>query len=107
MTYPTSTKQDIYENLPALKEYALLLLMQEYSEDDNWETLEVGDKMFDFNIFDWEDDNREPIVCVTVYPVVIDGHQFAKTDMSNFVPLYQKSQSGEITPRRDLTKVAQ
>lgn len=93
-----STLQDIHENKTALYEFAEYLLTRkgwEYEMDD-WAQHIVDDKVFDFNIFLWEDDGDDAVV-VTVHTAYVDENDYWQTDMSNFVSLLQLNlRTGEI-----------
>lgn len=102
MLYTTSTKEDIYENLPAIKEYAKKLLDQHIDKDEDWwDALTVDDKAFDFNVFDWQSRDYKVVTCVTVYPVINMG-ECMETDTANFVRLYQRDKQGKVWGRAEV-----
>ena len=89
----TSTLKDIQENLHILQGIAIEMVTNSKARegDDTWESREINDMYFDFNIFAWENDEGQPVVNATVHPVEIDKDGFGDPDMSNFLRLAQKN----------------
>lgn len=93
-----STIEDIHANLPALRDFAEFMLSKEYETDD-WDQHGIDGKVFDFNIYLWEQDGDE-VINTVVHTNYIDDNGYWQTDMSTFVPLLQKNlRTGEITDR--------
>lgn len=66
------------------------------SDPDWWETITIGDRQFDLNIFDWETDDGKPMIVATAHPVTFDDEGYGTADMGKFVRLMTK-QHGKVT----------
>lgn len=94
----TSTVDDIVANHTALVREArkCIALHKTAGECDWWETVTIGEHQFDLNIFDWETDDRKPIIIATAHPVAFDDEGYGTADMGKFVRLMTK-QNGKLT----------
>lgn len=88
----TSTVNDILENIDELTIYAYVLLKKldkPFTDGDFWDALMIGNKYYDFNVYDTFDRVR-----VSVYPVITTyPNGWHETDTSAFMPLLELNES--------------
>ena len=96
----TSTLEDIKQNKKALMKHAYKIIKKNHrsrrkftGDEDEWESLIIGDLAFDFNTFAWGGNDKfsDELIMVTVYPVEYDdGDEVGCCNTSEWVRLLVK-----------------